>query len=76
MEQDACGSRDASVDPGCLRFDLLRDRENPNRFLFYEAYTNDEAIGHHKTTPHYKAEVKKGLSTLFDIISHHFSKRS
>ena len=33
MEEDAKGSRDKSVDPGCLRFDLLRDRENPHKFL-------------------------------------------
>ena len=26
MEQDATGSRDKSLDPGCVRFDLLRDR--------------------------------------------------
>ena len=25
--QDAAGSRDKTIDPGCLRFDLLRDRE-------------------------------------------------
>ncbi|CAK9037051.1 (4S)-4-hydroxy-5-phosphonooxypentane-2 [Durusdinium trenchii] len=55
MEQDATGSRDKSLDPGCVRFDLLRDRDNPNRFLFYEAYTDDEGITQHKTTPHYKA---------------------
>jgi len=55
MEQDAVGSRDKAVEPGCLRFDLLRDRENPNRFVFYEAYADDDAITHHKTTAHYKA---------------------
>ena len=27
MEQDALGSRDPAIDPGCLRFDLLRDRD-------------------------------------------------
>eukprot|EP00438_Fugacium_kawagutii_P019368 Skav207908 [mRNA] locus=scaffold190:150429:155847:- [translate_table: standard] len=71
MEQDAVGSRDRTMEPGCLRFDLLRDRElqpapsgwfrlcsprdNPNRFVFYEAYVNDDAVTHHKTTAHYKA---------------------
>lgn len=55
MEQDAVGSRDKAIDPGCLRFDLLRDRDNPNRFVFYEAYTDDDAVAHHKTTAHYKA---------------------
>eukprot|EP00439_Symbiodinium_sp_Y106_P062982 s309_g9.t1 len=55
MEGDAKGSRDKALDPGCLRFDLLRDRDNPNKFVFYEAYVDDGAIGTHKTTAHYKA---------------------
>ena len=34
MEIDAAGSR---LEPGCLRFDLLEDAENPLKFTFYEA---------------------------------------
>ena len=29
-------------EPGCLRFDLIQDRDDPNRFYFYEVY-RDEA---------------------------------
>ena len=29
-------------------------KDNPNRFVFYEAYTDDDAVAHHKTTAHYK----------------------
>ena len=36
MKVDAEGSR---TEEGCLRFDLLRDQENPCRFFFYEACT-------------------------------------
>ena len=32
-------------------------KDNPNRFVFYEAYTDDDAVAHHKTTAHYKALV-------------------
>ena len=32
---DAEGSR---LEPGCLRFDVIRDQENPNKFMFYEVY--------------------------------------
>mmetsp|Transcript_43551 Transcript_43551/g.81837 ORF Transcript_43551/g.81837 Transcript_43551/m.81837 type:complete len:224 (+) Transcript_43551:58-729(+) len=55
MEDDVTKSRDKALDPGCLRFDLLRDRESPNKFIFYEAYTNDEQAAFHKTTSHYKS---------------------
>lgn len=54
MEEDATKSRDQALDPGCLRFDLLRDRDNSTNFVFYEAFTDDEAVAHHKTTDHYK----------------------
>eukprot|EP00930_Biecheleria_cincta_P023315 TRINITY_DN1686_c0_g1_i1.p1 TRINITY_DN1686_c0_g1~~TRINITY_DN1686_c0_g1_i1.p1 ORF type:complete len:252 (-),score=55.66 TRINITY_DN1686_c0_g1_i1:52-726(-) len=55
MEDDVTKSRDKTLDPGCLRFDLLRDRENPKKFVFYEVYTDDEAAAFHKTTSHYKS---------------------
>ena len=29
--------------------------DNPNRFLFYEAYADDDGVTQHKTTAHYKA---------------------
>ena len=34
---DAVGSRQ---EPGCHRFDVLRDQENKNKFTFVEAYQN------------------------------------
>jgi len=57
MEIDVKGSRDKALDPGCLRFDLLRVKGSPNTFMFYEAYTNDDAAGEkgHKATDHYNA---------------------
>ena len=38
---------------GNMRFDVLRSRDNPSRFLLYEAYESEEAVKAHKTTPHY-----------------------
>lgn len=55
MEDDVTKSRNKELDPGCLRFDLLRDRANQNRFIFYEAYTDDDAAAAHKKTAHYKS---------------------
>ena len=42
-------------EPGNLRFDVLQSRDDPTRFLLYEAYESDEAAAAHKTTPHYLA---------------------
>ncbi|WEG08011.1 putative quinol monooxygenase [Microbacterium horticulturae] len=32
------------AEPGCLRFDVLRERDEPNRFVLYELYTNEDAF--------------------------------
>ncbi len=46
-------------EPGCLRFDVIQDREDPNRFYFYEIYRNDEALEAHRQTPHFKLYAEK-----------------
>ena len=51
MEADCKGSRE---EPGCLRFDVIRDMSNPNRFFFYEAYVSAAAVDEHKAQPHFK----------------------
>jgi len=40
-------------EPGCLRFDLLQDASDPEKFMLYEAYESNEAAAAHKNTPHY-----------------------
>ncbi len=40
-------------EPGNLRFDLLQSKEDPTRFLLYEAYESEEAAKAHKETAHY-----------------------
>jgi autoinducer 2-degrading protein len=37
-------------EPGNLRFDLLREAENPVKFVLYEAYESEEAAAAHKST--------------------------
>ena len=41
-------------EPGNLRFDLIQDANNPAKFMFYEAYENEEAVAAHKETAHYQ----------------------
>lgn len=48
---------EASVrdEPGCLVFDVLEMREEPDTFLLYEVYESQAALEDHKQTAHYKA---------------------
>ena len=49
------GNARASVkEPGCARFDVLQDAEDPTRFVLVEVYRSDDAPAAHKETDHYK----------------------
>jgi quinol monooxygenase YgiN len=51
-EQNARNSRQ---EPGCARFDVLRRRDDPTRFVLVEVYRDAAAAAAHKTTAHYLA---------------------
>jgi autoinducer 2-degrading protein len=40
-------------EPGNLRFDLIQQADDPNRFMIYEAYESEEASAAHKNKDHY-----------------------
>lgn len=43
-----------SEEEGCLRFDIVRDREDANHFLLYEIYGDDAAFyERHRSTAHF-----------------------
>ena len=50
---DAEGS--VGHEPGCFRFDVLRDPANPLRVCFYEVYADEAAFDRHREMPHFKA---------------------
>jgi autoinducer 2-degrading protein len=45
-------------EPGCLRFDVLRDQDDPMKFFFYEVYRDEAARQAHRQTPHYAVWAK------------------
>lgn len=48
-------NHEASVqEPGNLRFDILQSPEDPNYFVFYEAYRSGKDAAAHKQTAHYQ----------------------
>jgi autoinducer 2-degrading protein len=45
-------------EPGCLRFDIIQDREDQHLFRFYEVYKDDAALAAHRQTPHFKKYIE------------------
>ena len=65
---DARGSvRD---EPGCFRFDILKDPENQNRFYLYEVYRDREAFEVHLKSIHFK----KWLSAVEGMVDGEFER--
>lgn len=61
LSASAQGSR---REPGCVRFDVLRDRDNASRLVTYEAFATVSDMDYHKAQPHTKAwgEFQYGAS--------------
>ena len=60
---DAKGSNED--EPGCLRFDVLQDNEDPNRIHLYEVYKDQAAVDAHRQAPHY-LKWRETVSDWFD----------
>ncbi len=50
MLLDAKGS--VENEPGCVRFDVIQDEQDPNRIYLYEVYKDRDAFEAHLTMPH------------------------
>lgn len=46
--------RASLMEPGVKRFDLLREKEDPDRFLLIEVYGESADQARHKETAHYR----------------------
>lgn len=51
-------------EPGCARFNVLRDVEDENVYYFYEVYVDKEAVAAHRAAPHYA--VWRAVSDTLD----------
>ena len=40
-------------EPGCTRFDVYQEHDDPKRFVFIESYVDEEAFNAHKQTKHF-----------------------
>jgi quinol monooxygenase YgiN len=60
---------------GCLWFDLLQAKDNPDIWLFYEAYKSKEDFDKHLKLPHTKIWLEQALTLInekgFELSSFH-----
>ncbi|MGB8647549.1 MAG: putative quinol monooxygenase [Anaerolineae bacterium] len=56
-------ARSSVQEPGCARFDVVQQEDDPTRFVLWEVYRSPEAAAAHRETAHYKkwAEVAPAM---------------
>ena len=47
-------ARNSVQEPGVARFDVIRQTDDPTRFVLVEVYRTSDDPAHHKETAHYK----------------------
>ena len=67
LRLDAVGS--VREEPGCLRFDVHQNVENPSELYLYEVYVNRAAFDYHCQTPH----IQQWVETVKDWYADGFS---
>lgn len=58
------------AEPGCIEYHMLRDKEDPSLFVFYEIWASKAALDVHSALPHMTAFFEKRMDYLerdFDI---------
>jgi (4S)-4-hydroxy-5-phosphonooxypentane-2,3-dione isomerase len=51
-------------EPGCVRFDVIQEAEDPARFALVEIYRDQATHAAHRETLHYKAWAERALDML------------
>jgi quinol monooxygenase YgiN len=58
-------ARNSVQEPGIARFDIIRQQDDPTRFVLVEVYRTSEDPGKHKETAHYQ----KWRDTVADMMA-------
>ncbi len=45
----------SNAEPGCILYKTYQEVGNPNSFIFYEVYENQQAIDDHTASVHFKS---------------------
>lgn len=52
------------AEPGCIEYHMLRDREDPTLFIFYEVWASQAALAEHTALPHMRAFHERRMDYL------------
>lgn len=55
-----------SIEPGCVRYDIIQDITDTHKFTLLESYTSETAIDDHKSTQHFinwRANVQEMMAS-------------
>jgi (4S)-4-hydroxy-5-phosphonooxypentane-2,3-dione isomerase len=56
----------AREEPGCTLYHACRSREDPDFFLLYEHYVDEEALAVHRETRHFKEIVEGTILPMLE----------
>ena len=51
-------------EPGCLRFDVSQNEDDPAQWLFYEMYKDGAAFEAHRASPHFAAYLTVAVKAV------------
>jgi (4S)-4-hydroxy-5-phosphonooxypentane-2,3-dione isomerase len=54
----------SSAEPGCVTFTAHQHADDPTRFVLYEAYVDEAAFDHHRTTAHFRDNIERTVAPL------------
>jgi (4S)-4-hydroxy-5-phosphonooxypentane-2,3-dione isomerase len=53
LEATKENSRNSVQEPGCVRFDILQQKDDSTRIILHEVYKDESDLDHHRTTSHF-----------------------
>jgi autoinducer 2-degrading protein len=51
-------------EPGCITFVVNRSAEDPDRFVLYEQYADEDAFQAHRQTSHFRTYIEEAVVPL------------
>ena len=49
----------SNAEQGCIIYTLYQDVGNPQSFIFYEVYENQDAVNNHNSSGHFKTFIEQ-----------------
>jgi quinol monooxygenase YgiN len=54
------------LEPGCLLYVVHQRKDEPQKFLVYEQYKDEEALEAHRNSAHFEKYATNGVYTMID----------